>query len=237
MAQVGFAIGLPFGGRLVHPKWAVSLKTMDFPVNTTQSIIMIEGKEVTEARNMIAKAAIESKCKYQWFLDDDVISPRYAVQYLGYLLDQNEDEGVMVSTGIYCTKTVPPAPVIYRRESSGAFWDWSLNEVFDIDECGAGCMLINMKVFDHLEYPYFRDTTEYKNGEDGPVMHATSEDIYFCRSVKEKGFRIQAHGTVLCAHYDNKSNSFFTLPEDSKPVKLARKKEEAEAKLGILKDI
>lgn len=230
MAQIGIAIGLPFGGRLIHPKWAIALKTVDFPVNTTQTVISVEGKEITEARNLIAKTAVEQNCKYLWFIDDDVLVPRHAIQALGYVLDNYRDENVMVSTGIYCTKTYSPAPVIYRDDTAGAFWDWRVNDIFDIDSAGCGCMLINTEVFKHLEYPYFKTTEEYKDLNGDSVLHACSEDIYFCRSVREKGFKIKADGRVLCPHYDNHTNKFYALPEDSLPVRREKQRQEEENK-------
>lgn len=228
MAQIGIAIGIPFGGRLVHPKWALSLKTLDFPVNTTQTVISVEGDEITSARNRIVQTALENNCKFLWFLDDDVVVPRQAVQALGYILSNGIDDGVMVSTGIYCTKTHVPEPVIYKDGNPGAYWDWRVNDIFEIDGCGAGCMMINTEVFKSLEPPYFRTSEEYKDINGEPILHALSEDLYFCKSVREAGFKIKAHGAVLCPHYDNTSNKFFTLPDDSLPVKREKERQEAE---------
>ena len=227
MPPVGIAIGLPFGGRLLHPKWAVALKTVDFPVNTTQTVISVEGKDITEARNLIAKTALEQNCRYLWFVDDDVLIPRHTVQALGYILDQGADDGTMVSTGIYCTKTYAPAPVIYRDSTPGAFWDWRINDIFEIDSAGAGCMMINTKVFESIKYPYFDTTEEYKDVNGESVLHAVSEDIYFCRQVREAGFKIKAHGAVICPHYDEKQNKFHILPEDSIPYQRERARQEA----------
>ena len=227
--MLGIVIGLPFGGRLVHPKWAVSLKTLDFPVNTTQAVVMVEGREITEARNMIVKAALDQDTKYIFFLDDDVVIPRQTIQALGYVLENGIDDNVMVATGIYCTKTKFPSPVIFRDEKQGSFWDWRVNDIFDIDSAGAGCMMINTEVFKHLEEPYFRTTQEYKNDFTGtPALHVVSEDLYFCRSVRAAGFKIKAHGAIICPHFDNKTHQFYTLPEDSLPYKreAARQQEE-----------
>ena len=230
MAQIGVAIGIPFGGRLVHPKWALALKTIDFPVNTTQTIISVEGQDVTSARNRIVATALENNCRYLFFLDDDVIVPRAIIQGLGYILDNGFDEGVMVSTGIYCTKTHFPAPVIYRDSNPGAFWDWQINQIFDVDGAGCGCMMINCKVFEHLTPPYFQTLEGYKEINGEQILHAVSEDLFFCQSVRKAGFKIKAHGALLCAHYDENQKKFFTLPEDSLPAKRERERQEAEMK-------
>jgi len=235
MAQIGIGIGLPFGGRLVHPKWALALKTLDFPVNTTQTVIFVENTPIADARNGIVEMALENNVRYLFFLDDDVIIPRPTVQALGYILDSQIDEGVMAATGVYCTKTVAPAPVIYKDDIPGAYWDWRVNDIFEVDSCGAGCLLINCEVFKHLEKPYFKDESGYIEGSDGnPLYSIVSEDIYFCRKLRKAGFKIKAHGSVLCAHYDEPTKKFYTLPEDSLPYKkeLARQEQEKEKKNG-----
>ena len=228
MAQVGIAIGLPFSEKLVHPRWAVALKTIDFPVNIQQNIILVENQPYAEARNIIVKDAQKKGCRYLWFIDDDVLIPRHAVQALGYVLDQSVEDGTMVSTGIYCTKTYAPAPVIYRDDVPGAFWDWRVNDVFDVDAAGCGCMLINMKVFDSLEEPYFATTEKYEDQGDGSVLTSVSEDIYFCRKVRAAGFKIKAHGAVICPHFNDKDGKFYELPLDSIPYKRERARQEAE---------
>lgn len=228
MAQVGFALGLPFSDKLVHPRWAIALKTIDFPVNTQQSLIMVENQPYAEARNIIVKEAIKQGCKYLWFIDDDVLVPRHAAQALGYVLEQGIDDGTMVSTGIYCTKTFAPSPVIYRDDTPGGLWDWRVNDVFEVDAAGCGCMLINTKLFESLEEPYFATTESYEDNLGQHVLTSVSEDLYFCRKVRKAGFKIKAHGAVICPHYNNKDNKFYELPLDSIPYKRERARQEAE---------
>lgn len=227
---IGISMGLPFGGRLIHPKWAVMLYTLDFPMNTTRSIIMVENRPIDEARNMIVQSALDQGSKYILFIDDDVLLPRFAVQALGSVLDYGKDDGVMVSTGIYCTKSFVPTPLIFKNDVLGPYLDWTVNDIFEIDDCGAGCMLINTEVFKHIEPPYFAFQEEYKSspGADEPILTGISEDRYFCRKVKQAGFKIKAHGSVLCPHYDEKQNKFYTLPEDSPPFRREKERQQAE---------
>jgi hypothetical protein len=44
-----------------------------------------------------------------------------------------------------------------------------------------------------------------------------TDDIYFCRKVREAGMRILAHGGVLPGHWDEHGNVYF-LPDDSYPM-------------------
>lgn len=228
MAQAGLAIALPFEGRNVHPLWAVNLSILDFPQNTAKSILMVQKQPIDIARNKLVEMALERKNEYIFFLDDDVVCPRFTVMALGDLLEKGRDEGVMVATGIYCTKSYAPAPVLYKDGYTGNYWDWTINQQFEVDGCGAGCMLINTKVFENLEPPYFKFTQQYeeKDGEQNLIM--VSEDIYFCRKVRSAGYKIKAHGAVLCEHYNNADEKFYRLPEDSRPYKRELKRQQDE---------
>lgn len=224
--QTGIGIGLPFGGRLVHHKWAMSFYILDFPLNTSKRLLMVENRPIDEARNLIVDMAKDNECKFLYFLDDDVVTPRYTVLALGNILEKHKDDGVMVATGIYCTKSFVPYPVIFKDGYSGNYLDWNVNEEFEVDACGAGCMMINMELFEHLEKPYFKFTQDFV--EDQGVIGA-SEDVNFCRAVKKAGFKIMAHGAVLCAHYCNEQNKFYALPEDSPPFRREKERQQKEA--------
>jgi hypothetical protein len=60
-----------------------------------------------------------------------------------------------------------------------------------------------------------------------------NEDSYFCIKVKQAGFKMLAHGGVLCPHWDYKTGFAYVLPVNSYPVmsvdKEIMKKAEQEA--------
>ena len=64
--------------------------------------------------------------------------------------------------------------------------------LFECDAVGAGCMLINMKVFDAIEKPWFF----YEYDEQYPV----GEDVWFCRQVQKAGLRIWCDPTINVKH-------------------------------------
>jgi hypothetical protein len=225
--SVGIAVGLPFCGRPTHPLWGVALATQSFPLNTAATHVVVQNKEVGEARNQIVDWAIEHNSTYVFFVDDDVILPPFAAQRLGYVLDTRgpklyPDSKIAVCCGIYCSKEELSTPVIYKQNGQGGFWKWKLGEVFDVESAGTGCMMIRTEVFKHLEKPYFKTVEEYIEVGDQVGSQKMTDDIYFCKKVKEAGFTILAHGGVLCGHYDVKTDKIYTLPEDSYPVKAAK---------------
>jgi len=230
--SVGLALGLPFCGRPTTPLWGVALASQTYPLNTSVTHIVVQQVEVGQARNMIVDHALALNATYIMFIDDDVVLPQYAVQRLGYALDTRgpklyPESNIAVCGGIYMSKEELTTPVVYKKDGLGASWDWKLDEIFEVESVGTGCMLIATEVFKHLEKPYFKTVEEYVQMEDGVGCQKMTDDIYFCKKVRAAGFKILANGGVICGHYDIKKDKIFTLPEDSYPVKAAK---EAEAK-------
>jgi hypothetical protein len=60
---------------------------------------------------------------------------------------------------------------------------------------GAGCVLIDMKVFDRIEEPYFEWT-------QGRVKSGVSEDFYFFEKVRNAGIPIHVDTRCKCKHVD-----------------------------------
>src|SRR5580658_3434195 len=229
--SVGIAIGLPLGGRPTSPLWGLALATQSYPLNTSIQYVAVQKVEVGEARNQIVEWAIQNNATYVFFVDDDVILPPFAGQRLGRALDFTSkelypDETTMVSCGIYFSKEELTTPVIFKKNGQGAAWDWKLGDIFEVESAGTGCMMIRTEVFKHLEKPYFKTVEEYVD-KDGQVAgcRMMTDDIYFCEKVNKAGFKILAHGGVLCGHYDVKKDKIYSIPEDSYPVKAAKEAE------------
>lgn len=231
-SSVGIAVGLPFCGRPTTPLWGVALSTQVYPLNTSVMHVVVQNREVGEARNEIVDWAINNNATYVFFVDDDVILPPYAAQRLGRALDFTSkelypDSTTAVCCGIYTSKEEASTPVVYKRNGHGASWDWHLDDIFPVESAGTGCMMIRTEVFKHLEKPYFKTVEEYIDCGDQVGCKKMTDDIYFCEKVRKAGFSILAHGGVICGHYDIKTDKIYTLPDDSYPVVEARKKEEA----------
>jgi hypothetical protein len=234
-AKMTFAVGLPFGqGRYVAPEWAISLASLSWPMNSNYCYLPVKGKPRDEARNQIVELARELNTKFLLFLDDDTAPPNFTIHKLAYVLE-NGDEDVGICGGIYCSKTDPPAPAVFMEEGEGPYWKWKVNDIFPCERIGTGCMMIRMSVFDKIEKPYFRDILNYEQGlrhgyppqENKPARFEVTDDMYFCKKVREAGIKIMAHGGVLPIHWDQNGNPFF-LPQDSYPVRNGKPEQEAE---------
>jgi len=61
-----------------------------------------------------------------------------------------------------------------------------------VDSVGLGACLIDMRVFDKIDPPYFNWTLASEGGK--------SEDILFCEKLQENGFGILVDGRVIAKH-------------------------------------
>ncbi len=64
---------------------------------------------------------------------------------------------------------------------------------FKVKAVGFGVVLIKTKVFEKMEWPFWRSI--YK-----PGLRILGEDVYFCRKAKEAGFDIWVDPMVKCNH-------------------------------------
>jgi hypothetical protein len=224
--SIGMAVGLTFGSsrknheaplivKPVQPEWALSMMQQTYPLNCNVTIIAIENVATDEARNKIVKHAQEIKARYLWFVDADTAPPAYAARKLVVDLESCPDEKVMVAAGIYCVKNDPTEPIVYKKNGAGAFWKWKVGELFECEGIGTGCMMINMKVFEHLEEPYFKTVDRESDNPEIAKFQGT-DDIYFCQKVVDAGFKIIADGAVLPIHWGDDHRA-YELPKDSYP--------------------
>lgn len=205
----GIAIGIPSNGRGVPVEFAVALATQAWPLNVTLHYIHSKGLEVGEARNAIIKEALKSKVKYIWFLDDDTVPPPDACRKLVYELELSD---AAACGGIYVDKQTPPSPLVFKEWGTGPFLDWHKDEVFQVAGIATGCLLVKAEVFERLPEPWFKTVSE-PSPEPGVNRLTMTDDMFFCQKLEEAGYRVLAHGGVLCEHHDLVSGKVYTVPQ------------------------
>lgn len=233
--RVGLIVGIPLSGNLLVPEWAFAFAQLHPPMNFNVEYSMVRGKPVADARNDIAKLAKQKKAKFLFFIDEDVTPPAHAIRQLIYHLERHPRAAV--AGGIYCHKSPPENPMVFRGNGAGAYWDWKMGEVFDCSGLGCGCMMIRVEALDTIPEPWFKtidDVEAFKEGINKGEMW--TEDLYFCDKVTkatgpgvpEGGWQILADGGILPNHWDS-SGVPHNLPPHSKPlqrttVELGKKK-------------
>jgi Glycosyl transferase family 2 len=217
--KIGLILGLPMGREAVRREWAHAMMTIGWPLGMTIMHSVVTNKAIAEARNMICQQALEVGAKYIWFVDDDTVPPSASIRMLMYHLDQNP-EAIAIG-GIYVCKTTPPQPMVFKDLGQGAYWDWKVGDVFEVDAIGTGCFLVRTELLNKLPFPWF-STIDVVEADGQQRMLQCTDDFYFCKQAKVAGLKILAHGGVLCHHWDMLTGEVYKLPEDSLPYAPAK---------------
>jgi len=175
--------------KIIHPKHMVMLR--DFGVS--DYYINIEKKfPICRNRNEAVLKAKKNGADYILCLDGDMQHP----PEIAYMLMRHQ---YPICGGMYFHQTPPHFPVIYKHQVKRKYQhmvDFPRDRVFTTDMTGLGCLLIDLRVFDELELPYFKyDSTR----EDGLVN--VSEDVEFCEKSRAAGHTIMIDPSVQCTHF------------------------------------
>jgi hypothetical protein len=213
----GLVIGIPTLGRPVSIEWAMAMKSLNPPINFNMVFQLTKGQPVDVARNAIARFALESGAKYLFFLGDDVVCPGYTLRQLIFRMEQDPKVGVV--GGVYCAKCDPPAPLVFRGNGVGSYWDWKIGEYFQVTGLGMDCTLIRTEILKDMPEPWFK-TVESDQFLDG-VNNAESwtEDLWFFKELEKTDWKVMCDAFVICDHFDIYSGRTYNLPPDSLPMR------------------
>ena len=214
--KVGVLVGFACSGRPVPPEMIVAMAMQPNPTHFSLAHLVVKGLPVDKAREMLAEKAVEIGAKYLWFVDDDTVPPPNSLRRLLYVLENYPE--VMAIGGVYVTKTDPPQPVLFRGPGVGSYWKWKKGDIFEVTSIGAGCLLINTKVFETIPKPWFEWQETIMDSSETPYS-LVSEDISFCNKVRAAGYMVFAHGGVLCDHVDVATGITYQMPDDSYPMR------------------
>jgi len=209
---------IPSLGRPVPLKWAIHFKSINAPINYNVEHMIIVGKPVADARNEACEMALERGCKYLFFLGDDVVPLSLnTLRQLIYRMETIKDCGVI--GGVYSTKCEPSAPLIFRENGQGSYWDWKIGELIEITGIGMDCTLIRTEILKELPKPWFQTLDNDKFDDGINQADQWTEDLYFCKKVTEtETWKIYADCSLMCEHWDVYDNKAYMLPYDSPPV-------------------
>jgi SAM-dependent methyltransferase len=214
----GLMIGIPTLGRPLTLDWAMAFKGLCPPINYNYNHMVVKNQPVDVAREAIAEKALEQGNKYLFFLGDDVVVPNPTLRQLIFRMEQNPKIGVV--GGVYCSKSDPPAPLVFRENGMGSYWDWKAGEFFQVSGLGMDCTLIRTEVLSKMSKPWFKtvDTDQFKDGVNQADMW--TEDLYFLNKLsKETDFEIWCDGSLICGHEDVYTGKTYSLSSNSLPLR------------------
>jgi hypothetical protein len=203
--MIKIRVGLPvYDGKMTAPtqqtvKMLSSNKDFDFEVINVSGIFTHLARDIS---SLAVPSSGGGKTKqilpYDYYLAMDA-DTAFDVDNVRRLVDAGKD----IIGGAYghragCSEYIVAgmfdgAPGDCPKTKCLKFWESGLREV---DWCGAGCLLIKKVVFETLEFPYWRNRIVVKDD----FSNQTTEDIGFCMSAKEAGFKIYCDLDNRIAH-------------------------------------
>lgn len=147
------------------------------------------GANIARNRNIGVENAKEAGADWLFFVDDDMVFDPDAIDRLvKHRLD--------VVSGLCVRKTWPYSPTIHHWVEDVKRYrtpdNIELGRLIECDGTGTAFLLINMRVFNKLEPPYFCFPARH-----GRVL---GEDLYFCEIVKKAGYKIYVDTGVIIGH-------------------------------------
>lgn len=195
-----FALGIPVVEVVVAEAFASHLAVaIDMgSVGETMVICALNQVPYDKARNFTMNEALKAECDLLMFVDSDLTRLSGAFPKLLETLKRHD---AVVASGHYCQRGYPFAstwtkmsPTTEGRAGRISFRPGS--GVVDIDACGMGCALIDLRwVHEHLEMPYFQ--TRPSLIDDNVTV---GEDTDFCLKVRALNGRIVGDCAVSAGH-------------------------------------
>lgn len=198
-------------------EFSIALLNAGAPINASTGVFLPIGRLVDEVRNEFAAKAVENNVPYLCFIDEDVLIPPHAIRQLFYRLENNPE--VDVVSGVYCVKSDPPMPLVFRGDCVGPYWDWKIGEFFEATGCGMGITMIRTEVFKKMAPPWFMTQSYSEWTKDGWYNFRGTEDLYFARRAREEaGAKVYIDASIICEHIDKEGRRWGLRP-DCKPLR------------------
>lgn len=152
-------------------------------------VSVISGAAVHEARNVLAREAVESGADRVLWLDSDMVFGEDLMERLSADLDAGYD----LVCGVYTKRRLPVTPVIYRRIDATAgmvepYLEYPRDSVFEIAGCGFGAVMCSTELLRRV-------------GDGGfTPLEGLSEDLSFCWRAGQVGAKMACDSRVKVGH-------------------------------------
>lgn len=144
-----------------------------------------------DARNLLAREAIESGADRVLWIDSDMVFQDDLMLRLGEDLDAGWD----MVCGLYFKRELPVTPVIYKRVeiANGVepYRDYPKDSLFPVAGCGFGAVMMTTDLLTRAD--------THKTGPFTPLPHL-SEDLSFCKRAAAVGARMACDSRIKVGH-------------------------------------
>lgn len=170
-------------------EFAYSLATLKH-VGATR-ITFISGMAIAEARDKLAREAMDTGADRVLWLDSDM---SFADDLLERL-DARLNEGWDMCCGIFTKRRLPVTPVIYEHVGMDGrvaqYLDYPRDSLFRVEGCGFGAVLMSTDLLRRVDAAH---------GALFAPFAGLSEDLSFCARATATGARIACDSAVKVGH-------------------------------------
>jgi hypothetical protein len=219
ISNTRLAIGIPCNWNYVPLSFFTSFTLMDKP---SYQFITADNGGIETLRNDIVQKAQSLDVNRLIMLDVDQV---YGTDTITKLLRHKHP----VVGGLVHRRYPPFDEIMLKANSNGQYnpiEDYEPGSLVSVDATGTGCIMYDMKIFDELEYPYFKFR---KNPDNGLII---GEDVGLCQDLKALGYDIYVDTSVKIGHLSTMivNDATHRLYKEMKC-----KQETKNAALGVLK--
>ena len=184
---------------------------LDFATLIISKWLTSDQPGISKSRNDLVGASLDRYSDFDYFLDSDMpINHPDSVEALRLLVEAIQREDVDIVSGMYLERLSKRICARKWNDTEKQYEYYRKSELegklTQVDAVGMGCCLIDTRIFNSLEYPWFKY---------GERMNEPGEDISFCERVRELGFKIWVHGDVVFNHWGKYK---FTLEDEAVPL-------------------
>lgn len=184
-------IAVPCGSQ-VATGFCASIASMKKP--ELCSTLFLEGSLIYDARNKIARTAVEIGSDLVMWFDSDMIIP---IDTIVRLLDDITAKDLDIVSGLYFQRVTPYKPVLFRKltiecgDGNPVIYDGDLSGIKEVEGIGFGCVLMKTQVLE--------DVLKHFGTAFSPIG-GVGEDLSFCWRARELGYKIHADLDVKLGH-------------------------------------
>jgi len=140
-------------------------------------VFAVSGSMLPDVRHRCVYEAAKWDATHLLTLDADMLVPRDTLQML-------LRHGKPIVGANYSRRQIGTLTTCHGLDGETVYTEEGDTRLLEVAHVGTGCLLVDMRVFDALDLPYFAFET------DASGVGLVGEDVYFCRKARAVGFQV-----------------------------------------------
>ena len=203
--SIKIRVGVPSYSGRTFPRTAETIQALSSFPDIVFDTVIVPGMSINLARNVAvsgSKRKLFQKHNFDYFLSVDA-DVSFSVSSVLMLIDRDVDVVAAAYnqrssiTGELCPRLTCGKWNRFPGDIRASdFLDTKTTGLVEVDTVGLGCTLIKKRVFELLEYPYFRENIVVHDDE----ALLLADDLSFSLNCQRRGIRLYCDADVRAAH-------------------------------------